>query len=179
MLTVGGFVGAARESKMARAFDARRLEYSAAAVAATIDNGAAHSPGTQHRDRAAAQYTRAGEIRRELMQPLVMSVMPAMFVWLRWTALSQPSVGRFWPFPACRDDRVVVVAFFVTFFVGFILEVEWGLMPGTGPYAAADRLWSVGARSNSAWRAKRARPPRRSRRDGAHLARSRVRIAVV
>ena len=78
------------------------------------------------------QYTRAGEIRRELMSRSVVSLMPAMFVWLRWTALTHPRRRRFWPLPASAMTAVVIVTFFVTFFGGFRLEIEWGMLPGNG-----------------------------------------------
>ena len=89
-----------------------------------------------HPDRYTAivpgHYTRAGVIRRELIQRVVMSAMPAMFIWLRWSALSHQRRRRFWPLPASAMTVVVIVAFFVTFFGGFRLENEWRMQPGTG-----------------------------------------------
>ena len=78
------------------------------------------------------QYTRAGEIRRELLQRAMMSVMPAMLVWLRWSTLSQRRRRRFWPLPGWAMTVVVGAAYLGTFFVAAIVEVESGLMPGTG-----------------------------------------------
>ena len=40
--------------------------------------------------------------------------------------------GRFWPLPAIAMTAVVMIAFFATFFGGFILEHEWAMQPGTG-----------------------------------------------
>ena len=80
----------------------------------------------------APQYTRADEIRRELINRSVLSVMPAMFVWLRWTALSHPRRRRFWPLPASAMTALVVVLFFASFFSGFRLEIELGMAPGSG-----------------------------------------------
>jgi hypothetical protein len=81
---------------------------------------------------ASPEYTRAGQIRRELLQRAVMGVMPLMFVWLRWTALNQPRRRRSWPLPGWAMTAAVVAVFFTTFFAGFRLEMEWSLMPGTG-----------------------------------------------
>jgi hypothetical protein len=76
-------------------------------------------------------YTRAGEIRRELIQRLVLSVLPALFVWLRWTALGQPR-RRFWPLPAAAMTAIVIVGLVMTTFAGSTLEYKWALQPGTG-----------------------------------------------
>lgn len=89
-----------------------------------------------HPDRYTAivpgHYTRAGEIRRELIKRVVLSMMPALFIWLRWSAWSHPRRRQFWPLPALAMTALVIVAFFVTFFGGFRLEIEWEMQPGTG-----------------------------------------------
>ncbi len=93
------------------------------------------------------QYTRAGAIRRELLNRSVHSVMPAMLVWLRWTALSQPRRRRFWPLPTGLMTALVLVAFFATLFSGSILEMRWSLKPGTGVFLPLLMfgLWALGA----------------------------------
>jgi hypothetical protein len=62
---------------------------------------------------------------------LVLSVLPALFVWLRWTALGQPR-RRFWPLPAAAMTAIVVVVLVMTTFAGSTLEYKWALQPGTG-----------------------------------------------
>lgn len=88
-----------------------------------------------HPDRSTAivpgQYTRAGVIRRELMNRSVLSLMPAMFVWLRWTSLGYRR-RRFWPLPGSAMTALVIVAFFPALFGGVLLEHEWAMQPGTG-----------------------------------------------
>ena len=119
-----------------------------------------------HPERATAimpnQYTRAGEIRRELINRSVLSVLPAMFVWLRWTALSQPRRRRFWPLPTALMTAVVVVAFFMTFYSGFILERKWAWQPGTGLFVPliVFGLWSLAEQrlARHRWRARAAAP---------------------
>ena len=80
---------------------------------------------------ATPQYTRAGEIRRELLQRVVASVMPVIFVWLRWSSLSRRR-KRFSPLPTFAMTAAVMGVYFATFYVAVILEIEWGLLPGTG-----------------------------------------------
>jgi hypothetical protein len=81
---------------------------------------------------ATPQYTRAGEIRRELLQRIVASVMPVIFVWLRWSSLSPRSRRKFSPLGTTAMTATVVAAYFGTFYLAVILEIQWGLMPGTG-----------------------------------------------
>lgn len=89
-----------------------------------------------HPDRYTAivpgHYTRAGEIRRELIKRVVMSLIPAMFIWLRWSTLSHPRRRRFWPLPASAMTLLVIVVFFATFFGGFRIEIALGMPLGTG-----------------------------------------------
>jgi hypothetical protein len=89
-----------------------------------------------HPDRHTAMvpdnYTRAGEIRRQLITRLVMSIMPAMFVWLRWTALGRRR--RFWPPSAALMTTLIAMAFVPTMILGFRLERVFLLAPGTGAW---------------------------------------------
>ena len=112
------FRRAARESRMARDStpagwntpQPRLQQLSTVALLTHPERDTAIVPG---------HYTRAGEIRRELINRSMLSVLPAMFVWLRWTALSQPRRRRFWPLPAALMTAVVVVVFLMTSFAGF------------------------------------------------------------
>ena len=97
----------------------------------------------------------------ELIRRLVMSVLPAMFVWLRWTALGQPR-RRFWPLPAAAVTAIVVVVFVMTTFAGSTLEYKWALQPGTGlvlPLIAFG-LWTLAEQrfARHRWRARAAAP---------------------
>jgi hypothetical protein len=108
-------------------------------------------------DRAAAplRYTRAGEIRKELINRTVLCLLPAMMIWLRWAALNEPRRGRFWPLPASVMAPMVVVAYFGTFFYGFVLENQWDLKPGSGLWLPMLLFGSLSLWQQ--WRAKRAR----------------------
>ena len=95
-----------------------------------------------HPDREGAlvpgHYSRAGEIRRQLIVRMVHVILPVMFIWLRWTSLSQRR--RFWPPPAAVMTVLAAAIFFTTFALGFVLERQLLLTPGTGmwlPIAAA------------------------------------------
>ena len=100
-----------------------------------------------HPDRHTAMvpdnYTRAGEIRRQLISRLVMSILPAMIVWLRWTALGQRR--RYWPPPAALMTVLIAIVFFATAFLGFRLEFQLRLTPGNGIWLpiAVVMLWGI------------------------------------
>ena len=87
-----------------------------------------------HPDRHTAMvpdnYTRAGEIRRQLISRVVLAVLPAMIVWLRWTSLGQRR--RFWPPPAAVMTVLIAIVFFGAAFLGFRLEFGLRLTPGNG-----------------------------------------------
>ena len=90
-----------------------------------------------HPDRFTAivpawQYSRANEIRRELVQRVVISAMPAIFIWLRWSTLSSPRRRRWWPLPAALMTALVMMVYFVSLFAGFRLELALQLSPGAG-----------------------------------------------
>jgi hypothetical protein len=161
MLAAGGFV-APLASQEWRALSTpagwntpqpRLQQLSTVALLTHPERGTAIVPG---------HYTRAGEIRRELINRSMLSVLPAMFVWLRWTALSQPRRRRFWPLPATAMTAIVVVVFLMTAFSGFTLEYRWALQPGTGlvlPLIAFG-LWTLAEQrfARHSWRARSAAP---------------------
>jgi hypothetical protein len=91
------------------------------------------------------QYTRAGEIRRELITRTVLSVMPAIYVWLRWSALGKPRRRRYWPLPGGLMTALVVVVFWMTANAGSILEYNLWLPPGSALFVplAAFASWSL------------------------------------
>ena len=90
-----------------------------------------------HPDRRTAMvtgnYTRAGEIRRQLISRMSMPLIPAIFVWLRWTSLSRRR--RFWPPPAALMTVLIAAVFFLSAYLGFVMEHELLLTPGTGIWA--------------------------------------------
>lgn len=102
-----------------------------------------------HPERSTAivpnQYTRAGQIRRELINRTVLSVMPAIYVWLRWSALSHPRRRRYWPLPAWAMTAAVVVGFWATANAGSILEHNLWLAPGHALFVplVAFGVWSL------------------------------------
>jgi hypothetical protein len=79
-------------------------------------------------------YTRAGEIRRVLINRGVHAVMPAMLVWLRWTALSRVRRRRFWPLPASAMTVAVLITLSATVFSGSHLEYQLAMQPGSGQF---------------------------------------------
>jgi len=113
--------------------------YTQLSTPALLTHPERHDPIVPH------QYTRAGVMRRELIQRAFMSVIPAMFIWLRWSAWSHPRRRTYWPLPASAMTLVVIAVFFITLFGGFRIEMELGLPPGSGqmPTLIVFTVWSL------------------------------------
>lgn len=91
----------------------------------------------------APNYTRAGEIRRQLVSRMVMSIVPALFVWLRWTALGHRR--RFWPPHAVVMTALAAIVFLASAILGFRLELFLRLTPGNGMWMPVAMLIAFGA----------------------------------
>ena len=65
MLTVGGFVVPFAGQKWCEITTPDGWNVPQPTTATTLDGRLADAPGTNHRDGASPQYTRAGEIRRD------------------------------------------------------------------------------------------------------------------
>ena len=72
------------------------------------------------------------ELQREANNRAVITVLPAILLWLRWGA-HQPRRKRWWTTPPVAIETVLAVAvFFSLYFSGFVLEMRLGLTPGAG-----------------------------------------------
>jgi hypothetical protein len=74
------------------------------------------------------QYTRAGEIRRELVSRVVMSILPAILIWLRWEATNRRRRAWYAPLPGVLATTGGIIAFFAFWGVGAQLELR-GILP--------------------------------------------------
>lgn len=86
------------------------------------------------------QYTRAGEIRRVLINRTVASLMPALLVWLRWTMITQPRRRRYWPPPAAALAGLSAGAVILVSFLAGLLEYRLEWQAGTGLWAPVGML---------------------------------------
>lgn len=93
-------------------------------------------------------YTRAREIRRELVSRFVMSVLPALFIWLRWAATNRRRRAWYAPLPGLLATTAGIAGFFVFWSVGANLEVRgilpWGL--GLWTPVAGFLAWGMSTR---------------------------------
>lgn len=81
---------------------------------------------------SSAHANRASAIQTELNSRAVMSLMPAVFVWLRWISHDVRKRRRFWPLPITAMLIVCAIGFFASYFSGFVAENAMALPPGTG-----------------------------------------------
>jgi hypothetical protein len=132
MLTMGGLIGPFASRQFVRLSTPAGWNIPAPRIQQLSTVALLNHPDRSTEIVPGRQYTRAGAIRRELLSRTVLSIIPAMLIWLRWPALSNRRRHRFWPLPASVMTALAVVAFFVTFFGGFRIEMELQLQPGTG-----------------------------------------------
>ena len=101
-----------------------------------------------HPDRngriVARGYTRAGEIRRELVGRVVISILPAILIWLRWDGTSRRRRAWYAPLPGVLATAAGIVGFGVFWSVGAQLELR-GIVPwGLGLWSPVVGMISVG-----------------------------------
>lgn len=71
---------------------------------------------------------RAARIRAELQRRASMALLPLTLLWLRWVALGAPH--RLRPLPTAAAVSVAFAVFFISFFAGWRLEIDY--LPGSG-----------------------------------------------
>jgi hypothetical protein len=103
---------------------------------------------------ADAPYTRHGHrgaIRRELHNRAVVSLLPALLLWLRWGALERPRRAWFSPLPASLATALTICGFFMLYFASVVIEPRANWQPGTAlwlplialaAWGAGERWWS-------------------------------------
>lgn len=92
-----------------------------------------------HPDRSGpivpGRYTRAGVIRRELVGRVVMSILPAVLIWLRWEGTNRRRRAWFAPLPGMLATVGGILGFFTFWLAGTHLELR-----GLAPFALG--LWT-------------------------------------
>ena len=88
-------------------------------------------------------------LRREANNRAVISLLPAILVWLRWGALAAQR-KRWWSSPPVAVETLVAIAvFFPLYFSGFMMEVRLGLPPGAGMWLPIATLITAGVIRNA------------------------------
>ena len=90
----------------------------------------------RHPSRSAQpdRFTVAGGVRRELHTRAMMAVLPALLVWVRWTALTRPRRRRESLLPTGFATATVMATFFPFYFLGINFEAAVHALPGTGQW---------------------------------------------
>ena len=83
-------------------------------------------------------------VRRELNNRVVIALLPALLLWLRWTALTRPDRRWFVRLPVAAETALVVVVFFTLYLAGVWIEPTLGLDAGTGFWTPLLALWLMG-----------------------------------
>lgn len=90
----------------------------------------------------------ANEIRREINSRLVISLMPAVLLWLRWSAHVGPRRRWVSPLPLALETATAFVAFFFLYLASIWIEPTLGLRAGSGLWFAPMSLVVVGIARN-------------------------------
>ena len=87
--------------------------------------------------------SRSASISNELNRRIVLTMLPLVLLWLRWTAFSLPRGGWIRPLPWIAATLIAAAVFVGLFFFGFHVEKTWQLPPGTGCWLpiAAFAVW--------------------------------------
>lgn len=79
-----------------------------------------------------ARFTRAGEIRRELNNRILLAVLPVLLLWVRWPGAQQPRRRWYAPIATSVATAIVFVGFFTLYYLGLSVEPVFNWQPGTG-----------------------------------------------
>jgi hypothetical protein len=88
------------------------------------------------------------EIRREINSRVVIAVLPAILLWLRWGAHATPRRRWLSPLPVAIETALAFVAFFSLYMASVANEPAFGLRAGTGLWFAPLALLVAGVLRN-------------------------------
>ena len=84
-------------------------------------------------------------VRRELHNRLVIALLPALLLWMRWTALARPGSRWFVRLPVAAETALVIGIFFTLYLASVWIEPALGLDAGTGFWTPLIVLLLIGA----------------------------------
>ena len=89
------------------------------------------------------------EIRREINSRLVISLLPAVLLWVRWGAHNAPRKRWLSPVPVAVETALAFTLFFFVYLSSVGIEPRLGLRPGTGLWFALAALVVAGVARNT------------------------------
>jgi hypothetical protein len=89
------------------------------------------------------------EIRREINSRLVITLLPAVLLWVRWGAHGAPHKRWLSPLPVVAETGLAFALFFYLYLGSVWIEPTLGLRPGTGMWLALAALVVAGVARNS------------------------------
>jgi hypothetical protein len=108
-------------------------------------------PALATADEPFTRFGRRSAIRRELNNRAILAILPAVLLWVRWSARGRPRRRWHSPLPTAVATAIAFVGFFTLYPASVVVERNLDLNPGTGlwlPIAAlllwgtAERHWS-------------------------------------
>ena len=91
----------------------------------------------------------SNEIRREINSRLVISLLPAVLLWVRWGAHNAPRRRWLSPLPVAVETALAFTLFFFFYLSSVGIEPRLGLRPGTGLWFALAALVVAGVVRNT------------------------------
>lgn len=83
-------------------------------------------------------------VRRELNNRIVLTLLPALLLWVRWASLARPG-SRFVRLPVAAETALVSITFFGLYLASVRIEPALGLDAGTGLWTPLVALLLIGA----------------------------------
>ena len=84
------------------------------------------------------------KIRREMHSRLIVAVLPAVLLWVRWAAHASPRRRWLSPLPLAVETTLAFIGFFSLHLGSVAIEPALGLAPGTGMWFAPAALIAAG-----------------------------------
>ena len=94
--------------------------------------------------RESSYYSTTTLIRREISTRASLTILPVLFIWLRWGNLSRPRRKWYAPLPSSLATIAAIVAYLALWFVGVAVEIERLLPYSIGMWVPTLGLITIG-----------------------------------